>query len=546
MKSSLLATIRRLALLVIAATIAAGTGLGQKAKIKSASDELFSDATLVSLQILITEKDIETLKKSHFAWGQQQEERAKVQVTVREGALVYTNVSLHLKGAAGSFRSIEDKPAFTLNFDKFADKQLFHGLGKLSLNNSVQDPTYASERMCRELFLKAGVPAPRSTHARVTLNDRELGLYVLTEGWDKDFLKRHFKKAKGNLYDGGFVKDITDELSLNAGGDPKDQSDRKALVDAANEPDLSKRLVRLEKVLDIDRFLSFIALDVMLWDWDGYAMNRNNYRLYHDLEKDKMVFLPHGLDQMFWKPDGSVLPPMGGLVANKLLEIPGQRARYFERMKQLKNSVFNVPAMTARVREISAKVSPVLAQVDAKELKEHEKAVTEFCEAMARRDRSLDLQLSAPIEPLGFNAAGLAALTGWQPRKDFGKPILSESKDSGPKGELQIKTGNGSSVGSWRTIVWLEKGKYKLSAKVKTTGLAADPGDSRGGAGLRVKSGRPENYLLGDSDWRLVEHEFRVQEPLTDVQLFCEFRGAEGTAWFDLDSLKLERLAAKP
>ena len=114
---------------------------------------------------------------------------------IREGQTTYTNVALHLKGAAGSFQSVDQKPALTLNFDRFAPGQRFHGLTKLSLNNSVQDPTFVSEQLCRELFLKANCRAPRCT-ARVGLNGRDLGLYVLTEGWDKQFLKRTFKRQR--------------------------------------------------------------------------------------------------------------------------------------------------------------------------------------------------------------------------------------------------------------------------------------------------------------------------------------------------------------
>ena len=72
--------------------------------------------------------------------------RDYVRATIREGDQVYEEVGIHLKGAAGSFRPVDgDKPAFTLNFDKFVDRQKFHGLDKLSLNNSVQDPSYMTE-----------------------------------------------------------------------------------------------------------------------------------------------------------------------------------------------------------------------------------------------------------------------------------------------------------------------------------------------------------------------------------------------------------------
>ena len=56
----------------------------------------------------------------------------------------------------------------------------------------------------------------------------------------------------------------------------------------------------------------------MTWDWDGYVMNRNNYRVYHDLDTGKMVFFPHGMDQMFWETPQSIIPPnkFNGLVVN--------------------------------------------------------------------------------------------------------------------------------------------------------------------------------------------------------------------------------------
>jgi spore coat protein CotH len=104
-------------------------------------------------------------------------------------------VAIHLKGSAGSFRPVEDKPALTLNFDKFAPGQRFHGLKKIHLNNSVQDSSYLSEQISRELFLAAGVPTTRATQAKVQLNGRNLGVCVLVEGWNKQFLKRHFNKT---------------------------------------------------------------------------------------------------------------------------------------------------------------------------------------------------------------------------------------------------------------------------------------------------------------------------------------------------------------
>src|SRR6185436_5113867 len=104
--------------------------------------------------------------------------------------------------------------------------------------------------------------------------------------------------------------------------------------------DLSKRALELEGLLDMDRFLTFAAMEVLLVHWDGYSLGVNNYRLFHDTSREKMVFLPHGLDQLFGAAVEStrartytlsIVPKFGGLVAQGAFEIPTVRARYRER-----------------------------------------------------------------------------------------------------------------------------------------------------------------------------------------------------------------------
>src|SRR4051812_5009129 len=48
----------------------------------------------------------------------QRDARKPVAATVHEGDKVYTNVMVHCKGAAGSFRDIDSNPSLTLSFGK--------------------------------------------------------------------------------------------------------------------------------------------------------------------------------------------------------------------------------------------------------------------------------------------------------------------------------------------------------------------------------------------------------------------------------------------
>src|ERR1041385_5067762 len=186
---------------------------------KKAGDDLFTEGRVPHLRIEIPEEGLNTLNQ--YTWKtRKQIPRTYVSAIVHEGNVTWTNVAIHLKGAYGSFRSLDDKPGFTVKFDEFVNHQRFHGLQKISLNNSVQDPAYLSHKIASELFALADVPTPRVDYATVELNGRPLGLYLLVEGWNKQFLKRHFKNVQGNFYDFGGAHDIDKPTVANFGGEP--------------------------------------------------------------------------------------------------------------------------------------------------------------------------------------------------------------------------------------------------------------------------------------------------------------------------------------
>ena len=254
---------------------------GGKTKPERPGADIFEPAPLRKIKIEIKGAALQKLT---------QDNRRYAPAVFRDGDVVLTNVGIHLKGAAGSFRDFNDRPALTVNFDKFAPSQNWHGLHKIHLNNSVQDGSMLTENICGELFRQAGVPAPRVSNARVELNGRDLGVYVLIEGFDKTFLHQYYKKANGHLYDGGFCQDINNTLQLTGGEPNQPQPELKALAAAAQERDLTRRWEKLQELLDMDRFLSFCALEIMTWDWDGYLLKPNNYKLYWDPQANKITF----------------------------------------------------------------------------------------------------------------------------------------------------------------------------------------------------------------------------------------------------------------
>lgn len=521
-------------------TAAAATPVPPKAKPKKDdSVAFFRDGVVPRLKILIPDTELQRLR---------QQPREYVRCTVIENDKTeYEHVGIHLKGAAGSFRGVDDRPALTLNFDKFAKDQEFHDLDKIHLNNSVQDPGYLNELISSELFLSAGIPAARTTHARVWLNGRDLGFYVLKEGFNKGFLKRHFEDPDGNLYEGAFVQDIDGKAKLQNGTGPIDRSDIKAVIEACREGDPAKRWQRLEQVVDIDKLLTFIAMEFMTCHWDGYCQNRNNYRFYFEPKTGKMQFFPHGMDQMFADPNFSVLNMPGGMVARTVLGNPEWRADYRDRLAELMKLFVPENRLLERVDAHHQRLRPVLAEMGEPHAVQFDQRVKDLKNRLIARGKSL-MQQNAVVEslPLRFNPKGFAVLTHWAPQVETADAKVEMVEGSAGKpnsGSLTITAGpSGRCVASWRMKVLLTAGKYRLEGRARTQGVKALMEGPGTGVGLRLSGSQRTNKLDGTANWTPLAHDFQIQNPIQEVVLVAEMRAAAGQAFFEASSLRLVRL----
>ena len=500
----------------------------------ASTDSFFATNGVVLLRFEVPEAGLASLRKNH---------RAYVAATLREGDKVYTDVGLHLKGSSGSFRGLDDKPGFTLNFGTLEASDLFHGLKKLHLNNGAQDGTYLSETTCAEFFRSAGLPAGRCTHALVELNGRKLGLYVLLESMDKTFLARHFKNTHGSLYGQSGGGDVSDNLERMHGDEPLTRADLKALAAAANEPDPGRRLAGLRQTLDIDRFLTYMAGEIMLVHWDGYTFARHNYRVYHNRDNDRMVFFPHDMDQMLGDPNVAIEPGVNGLVAQAVMKTPELRAAYRQRFGEMFTNHFQVAVLTNRIHQVVQRALPQLKAYNPNLARDFENNSGSMKSRIMNRAQSLARQFGQPPpQPLKFPADG-ARLTDWRKQPGNGGGQQDAVALDGKK-TLWIKTaGEGGS--SWRSRLPLENGRYRFECVAKVKDVPAGAADLKGvGAGLRISGNTVprKNQLTGNSGWEKLAFEFEVASGPQDVDLVCELRGSKGEVWFEADSLRLFRV----
>jgi len=519
----------------------------------------FDGTNVLRIAIDIPPEGLQILADSRS--GRRTTGKPEAQATVTEGERRYTNVSVQLKGYT-TFRDIHSLPSLTLDFNKQTAKQSFHGLTKLSLNNSLQDPTRLHEKLSREIFAAAGVPVPRADFALVTLNGRDLGLYVLAEGFDKEFLKRHFARADGTLFEGGILRDIDAPLQIKSGEFATNDPVVRQLIRAAREPEPRRRLREIEAVLDLDRFLSMVAVETILCHSDSYSMNRNNYRMYHDPTSRKLVFLPHGMDRVLGthrsRLDLSVVPPALGLVAHAVLSTEEGRARYLERTAAIFTNHFDPESLCRRVREIDAKIFPFKARepnsgaFDSRTSNGPADDAANLCQRISTRAAHVRVQFAHPNEFLvpapapDFGAIGAATIDQWWPKRRPGGPEIScERTTRDGRVVWRVRGVAGTNV-ALRSRLTLAPGSYTIAG-----GIRAEDADGRSiPVAVRVINHTASRYAIEERrvEARQLNQTIRVAEPrLSDeIELVCELRNPTGEVWFDASTLRLSRGGGAP
>lgn len=491
---------------------------------------LFAPGAVLHLSLEIAPQELQQLREKP---------RTFVRAVVREGAERYEDVAVHLKGSVGTFRPVDEKPDWTLDFSRFREGRTFHGLRRIHLNNSLEDPSYMNEHLGSELFLKAGIPATRVGYTLLALNSRNLGLFVLKEGFTEDFLKLHFKAVGGDLYEPDSGRDADTLLKRNSVKAPfQGNGVLRPLEEVSAMTDSGQQWARLNQIMDVHRLATFMAMEIALGHRDGYCLARNNFRVYYDLDTQKLLFLPHGMDQLFGVPEAPWNPTPSGAVARALLGTPEGRSLYKESLRWVVTNVFLPADCTRRVDEWVKALQPHL-EPSAFQGLSHE--AQEVKDRLVRRHQFLVDQLAMPERTL-FTAFGeTGKLTGWSPT-DLSAGVQMDQGAS-PDGvqSLHVRV-SGETTASWRTRVLLPKGRYRFEGRVQCLRMKALPYGRHQGASLRV-AGRERNDAndLKSTGWRSLTQEFSVAEAQEDVELVCEVRAVSGEVWFDQQALRISQ-----
>jgi CotH kinase protein len=258
-------------------------------------------------------------------------------------------VGIELKGNLGSLRSVHEKAAFKIKFDKYVEGQRFLGLEKMTLNNMVQDPSMVHETTTYQAFRDMGVPAPHTGFVYLTINGESYGLHLNIETQDAQSLENQFgtpfTSPPQHLYAGEYGADVDNETlprepSLKkweglevSEGKKKEKGDLEALVAAVEAPSPSFSQ-RVENVADLAEMTRDWMVEKYVGNWDGYAgeaidnYHPNNYYLYSDIS-GRFQMMPWGTDQT-WQSNEHLNFESGGgvLFSDCIAEAAGCKQTY--------------------------------------------------------------------------------------------------------------------------------------------------------------------------------------------------------------------------
>ena len=179
------------AALLAGATGAFGTAQGRE---MGYEEKLFDTSVVHTIDIEMDDWD-------EFIASAQSEEYAPCSITI-DGEK-FDTVGIRGKGNT-SLRTVasldSSRYSFKVEFGHYSGGVSYHGLDKISLNNTIQDTTYMKDYLTYRAMASFGVSAPLCSYAWITANGEDWGLYLVVEGVEESFLQRNYGSGYGELY----------------------------------------------------------------------------------------------------------------------------------------------------------------------------------------------------------------------------------------------------------------------------------------------------------------------------------------------------------
>ncbi len=368
------------------------------------------------------------------------------------GDKTFENVGLRYKGngtIADAANTI--KKSIRIDLDKFESGATFHGSITFNLHCGVTDPSLCRERLGYAVYRAAGVPAPRTCYAEVTLavpgkfKNELLGVYTMTQHIDKAFLKEHFETDKGLLMKPEGVRDLeyrgdnweSYKKPFAPKRDAKEQEAKRIiaickLIHRGTDEEFKKSI---QDSVDVEGYLRFLAVTAFIANTDNFWTIGHNYQLYLHPKTNKLHFIPWDLDRAFGnfpfmstaaqQMDMSFTHPYAGYhkLTERILAIPANAERYKTILKELSATCFNSDWLMKETKALQEEIKP-LREKEAKAAtarKERKGGATGFGGPPPELPTFFEKRLASLVAQLDGTSKGFVPLGGFGVQQTMGE-----------------------------------------------------------------------------------------------------------------------------
>ncbi len=300
-----------------------------------------------------------------------------------------------------SLRNSGDKKPFKLDLDAYVDGQEYKNLRQLMFLNSIGDPSLLNEKLAYELMAFSGLPSSHVSFVELWIDLRDdnrdplyWGVYAMVERVDNKYLGNRFTRdAKGgNLYKashaqrgpmdlvyyGDKIEDYPTQDGSYAYGkmnneEEADYSDIVRLcrtIEGGDYDSEAAYVEALEAAINVDSFLRYHAVNMLINNWDSYINTGNNFYLFNNPVSGRFEWIPWDLTwggeataPLFVRSEFGMMES-GAPMYDKTMAIDKYRIAYAAYLDLLTRYFFTTENMSALIRKYHNQIAPYITKAD--------------------------------------------------------------------------------------------------------------------------------------------------------------------------------------
>ena len=283
------------------------------------------------------------------------------------GPVVRYQCGVRVRGASSRR---DNPPPMRINIPR---SRSWNGITQMNLNTQFTWLQFIGMK----LFQASDLPAPDTSRISVWRNGNELaggdeedyGSLVYVQPPNFEFVDHKMPgDSQGNLYkkvrpdvnwayrEGDYDRYVRDGWGKQTNESEDDWTDLDEFLRVLNQADSDTDYIdQVEKVANLDQWMRWFAVETLIANGETNASNGtdDDYSMYRGVSDPRFIFLPHDLDTILGRGDGSRItdpehtlfdmiesgPTLGPLIP--LFNDPGIRTRYFQELRKLTRGSFS-------------------------------------------------------------------------------------------------------------------------------------------------------------------------------------------------------------